>query len=339
MLKTKRRRIALVAIVVFSMIAMYGGVPAVYADSMDSAKVTLSDSDPGVAGTVTVLLDLGIALTENQYLNVNFENGFTTISNANAVCPDGTAGGSGQDISCTADADGYSAAAPLTITINSVTNPGTVGDYSVTVSSHAVGGAVIETTETKVYIIDDVTVSAHVAASLTFSVTGTDGATVNGDATTGSSSPWAMDFGTLTTNTEQRMAQELRVSTNADAGYSVTVQQDHNMANAGGSDINSFDISGPTPWAIDPPTLSDEDTYGFMGLSSNDGDLAVPFGAGEYQGLDSTTPLEVMSHGGPADGSTPGAGLASVIYNIQITDLQEAGDYSNNLTYICTPTY
>ncbi len=339
MLKTKRRRIALVAIVVFSMIAMYGGVPAVYADSMDSAKVTLSDSDPGAAGTVTVLLDLGTALTENQYLNVNFEAGFTTISDLNAVCPDGTAGGSGQDITCTADADGYSDAAPLTITINSVTNPGTVGDYTVTVSSHAVGGAVIESTETKVYIIDDVTVSAHVAASLTFSVTGTDGATVNGDPTTGSSSPWAMDFGTLTANAEQRMAQELRVSTNADAGYSVTVQQDHTMANAGGSDINSFNTAAPADWVIAAPTLGNEDTYGFMGLSSNDSDLSTAFVAGEYQGLNGTTPLEVMSHDGPADGSTQDAGLASVIYNIQVTDLQEAGDYSNTLTYICTPTY
>jgi hypothetical protein len=185
-----------------------------------------------------------------------------------------------------------------------------------------------------------VTVTAHVAASLTFSLTGVaTTTTINGDATTGSSSPLAMDFKTLAVGAEQRLGQQLRVSTNADGGYSVTVQQDGNMDSAAGADIDAFNTAGPLAWTAPVATLGNDATYGYMGLASDDSDLGAPFADGSYQGLTGTTPLQVMSHGGPADGSTQDAGLASVIYNIEINALQEAGDYDNVLTYICTPTF
>ena len=50
-------------------------------------------------------------------------------------------------------------------------------------------------------------------------------------------------------------------------------------------------------------------------------------------------PQEVMYHGGPADGSMQDKGSVEVAYRIQITALQEAGDYTNTLTYVATPTY
>ena len=76
-----------------------------------------------------------------------------------------------------------------------------------------------------------------------------------------------------------------------------------------------------------------------MGLTTNDSDLATDFTSSKYAGLNNTDAMEVMSHNGPADGSTQDKGLASVAYTIEITDLQEAGDYITTLTYICTPTY
>ena len=342
MLKTKQRRFAIVIVLLFSLMAMYGGMPAVNAANMDSAKVTLSDSDLSAVQTSTVVFDLGTELAANEYVQVSFASGFTTINSANATCPaNTTAGGSGQNITCTVDAgQTLASTTSQTITITNVTNPGTAGDYAITISSHQSGGTEIESTVTKVYIIDDVTVTAHVDASLTFAVSGVATTTaINGDSTTGSTSPTEIDFKTLTVNTEQRMGQTLTVSTNASSGYTVTVQQDQNMTSAAGADIDSFATSAPATWASPAGTLGDESTYGHMGLASDDSDLTTPFSSGYYRGLNGTTPLEVMSHNGPADGSTQDAGLAHVMYNIEITDLQEAGDYQNTLTYVCTPTF
>ena len=56
-------------------------------------------------------------------------------------------------------------------------------------------------------------------------------------------------------------------------------------------------------------------------------------------GLTGTAPLEVMSHNGPVYGGTTGSGLARVAYTIEIKTLQEAGDYSNVLTYVVTPKF
>ena len=52
-----------------------------------------------------------------------------------------------------------------------------------------------------------------------------------------------------------------------------------------------------------------------------------------------TDQVEVMYHTGPSDGTTPDKGLTQVAYTAEISTLQEAGDYENTLTYICTPQY
>ena len=343
MLKTKQRRFAIVAVLLFSMIAMYGGMPAVNAGNMDSAKTTLSDSDLSATATSTVTFDLSTAdLTAGEYVTVTFEAGFD-LTSAVVTCPsDATAEAIvDQVVTCTVVST-LSSTTPYEIAVSDVVNPGTAKDYSIDVTSHEVGGAEIDSSETKVYIIDDVTVTAHVAASLTFAVTGVATTTlINGDTTTGSTSPTEIAFKTLDPNTEQLMGQVLTVSTNATAGYTVTVQQDANMLSAAGADIDSFTTGAPADWVAPSVglNLADENTYGYMGVASDDSDLVTAFAAGFYQGLDGTTPLEVMSHDGPADGATPDAGLANVMYNIELTNLQEAGDYQNTLTYVCTPTF
>lgn len=342
MLKTKQRRFAIVAVLLFSLITMYGGTPAANADSMDSAKVTLGDSEPSAENTITVVFNLGEDLdAADDYITVAFAAEFSGIAQGNVTCPGGnTASVSGNDVTCTSDVATIASTSDQTITITNVTNPGAANPYSVDLTSYHVGAVEIESTETLVYIIEDVTVTAHVAASLTFAVAGTTtAAVVNGDSTTGGSTATELAYGTLTKDTEQILAQTLTVQTNASAGYTVTVQQDQDMTSAGGADINAFNTGGPVTWASPAGTLSDNTTYGHMGVASDDSDLATSFNAGFYQGLNGTTPLEVMSHDGPADGTTQDAGIARVAYNIEITGLQEAGDYENTLTYICTPTY
>ncbi len=345
MFKTKKFKVALSALIIFSMALMYGYGPVANAASLESAKDTLSTSEPGVTATHTIVIDMTDAnpLSENEYVKISFAADFTGVSNTNATCPAGTtAGGSGQDITCTVDAGGFLAATSTqTIEVTTVTNPGTNGDYDVTVGTYDSGDAEIEATQIKVYIIETVSVTAHVDSTLSFAVgtsTPSDSA-INGVTLTGTSTPTTIPFGTINPETQYMMAQVLTVSTNADSGYVVTVQQSDNMKNAAGADIDPLVTSATTTWPADVTTsldIANEATYGYMAITTDDSDYM--FGDG-YEGFNGTTPISVMTHDGPAGGTGTGLGTTRVGYSIEITNVQEAGDYSNTLTYICTPTY
>ncbi|MCK5061346.1 hypothetical protein KAR28_02255 [Candidatus Parcubacteria bacterium] len=355
MLKTKRSDFVLVVIVIFSMLAMYAYMPMAQADSMDSAKTTLSDSDIDITATSTVEFDLGTAITSGQYIRVTFESGFTDLLTITGACPtDTTASTTGTSdsfrvVECTA-----SAYIEATGTANQIivqhTNPGSENDYSVTVSTHAANDTEIESSETKVYILNDVEVTATVPATLTFGVDllgmNSTRNTINGVALTGSSTETALAFGTLDDTSSSTLGHELSVSTNASGGYTVTVQQDAEMTNGAADTINSFfnapDGQGsttPDVWGAPSASLGDTETYGHMGVISDDTDnMAVNYSGSKYAGLDAANPIQVMAHNGPTNGSGE-AGVAGVAYTVEISSLQEAGDYSSALTYVCTPTY
>jgi hypothetical protein len=166
---------------------------------------------------------------------------------------------------------------------------------------------------------------------------------VNGITVTSTSTPTALSFGTLDPNASSTVAHHLTVTTNADSGYAVTIEQGGELSNAAGATINSFNNSEdgvgsttPQPWEAPHANLDDDWTYGHMGITSDDEQL---FTGAQFIGLNSSDPFTVMSHGGPADGTTQSIGSARVAYSVQISALQEAGDYTANLTYICTPTY
>ena len=314
----------------------------------------MSDSNLSATGvTHTIVFQAGADLTVGTVITVAFNANFTGINSTNLSCPsDAAEGGSGQDITCTVAATLASTTAH-TITLTDTVNPSSAGPYDVTISHDETGAE--ESTKLIVYIIDDVTVTAHVESNLTFQIAPVASTTViNGDAMTKDSSTTTIEFGDLEALTAVRIGQEVRVTTNASGGFTVTVQQDGEMETAAGANINSFrespDNTGsttPEAWAEPTPILGLDHTYGHVGLTSSDGTLnwggGDPFdvvGAGQrYAGLNGTAPMEVLYHDGPADGTTAGAGMARVGYQIEISALQEAGDYSNVLTYICTPTF
>jgi len=350
MLKTKSR-VALVAFLVFSLLAVYfqlNVISRVEAASLTNAKVTLSDSDLSATATSTVQFTIGVALYENEYAQVVYPSQFS-LTGASVTCPSNmTASSTGQIVECVVDAgQTIATSSALTITMKNVVNPSSAGSYTINIYTRESDGTEKESSNVKVYIIDDVTVTASVDASLTFTVSGVDSGTViNGVTTTGSSTATSLAFGTLNTSASSTLGQQLTVSTNATNGYVVTVQQDQELTSAAGANINSFNNSPdgtgsttPVAWEAPRGELDNTYTYGHMGLTTDDSDSGLGFDGSKYAGLNSTDPMTIMKHNGPADGSTQNKGLAKVAYTIEITDLQEAGDYQNTLTYICTPTY
>lgn len=338
MQKIKRFKIAIALILILSMAMIYGSVPNVEADSLDWAKDTISDSSPGQEEvTHTIEYDLGTALTAGQYVRFTFEAGID-LSAATTTCPlNTTASATAQLIDCVVDAGQTLASTTATSTIiTDAANPSTTGDYSVTISTHETDDVEIESSEVKIYIIDEVTVTAHVEATLSFAIgTTTPDDLIGAENFTGTSSPTSLAFGTL--DGVSLMGHLLSVSTNADDGYTVTVQQDENLQTAAGSDIDSFSTSSSAIWSLGTPDIDDEDTWGYMGLTSDDSDVSAT--SSKYQGLDGTNAFTIMTHNGPTNGTGVGVGTTTVGYKIEVSALQEAGDYQNALTYICTPTY
>lgn len=202
-----------------------------------------------------------------------------------------------------------------------------------------------DTGRTRVAILDNVDVTAIVNTSLTFTVSGLATSTaVNGTSTTGSTTANAIPFGVLNAGTIYTMGQRLNVTTNARNGFVVTVAQDQNLLSANNADIDGF-IDGaytntPAAWVAPTNNISNENTWGHWGLTSEDVDLnGDEFGSALFVAA-STTPRQIFAHTGPSDGTTANIGETDIGYQIQITPLQEAADdYNTILTYVATPTF
>ncbi len=339
---------------------------------------TLSDSAPSVPSNHTISFVTPTGVANGQSIVINFSNGpfalgavaFDDVD----ITDDGTdlsigAGCGGAEevgFSTTTNTitlqfcpgDGASLPANGTTTIQIGTNAtfGATGNAQLT--NPAVGSYEIDVTagaadsgSTRVAIISPVVVTAAVDTSFTFTVAGVATGTVNQEAITGSTSATSIPFGVLTQGSATTSAQQLSVSTNASYGFAVTVQVSQQLLSSTGADIDGF-IDGaytntPVAWVPPTGTISDENTWGHWGLTTEDASLTAgltdPFDAGGTGQLfvsASTTPVEVFRHNGPSDGVTPNVGRTRVGYKVEISPLQEAGnDYTATLTYVATPVF
>lgn len=355
-MKNKTLKKSIVAIMIFSLVAMYGYMPIANAASLTNVSDLISDSDVSATGvTHTVSFTTGQPLALNYTIDITFPAEVTGILVGNVTCPsDASESVVGQVVTCTVVTP--LAAGDYSVVVANTVNTATAGDYMVEMVTQTNASVEIENGQMRFYIIDDVTMSAHVDPTLEFTIQGTStGAVLIGALTcTQNTTATTTDFGTLAPGSSETVCQELRVTTNATNGFTVTVEQDHELLNTTGDNINSFnnspDNTGSTTaqaWAIPDGVLDVDYTYGHMGVTSNDTDLSglggyndfYNSGTANYAGLNSTDPMPVYHHDGPADGSTQDKGYIMVGYTAEINALQQAGDYQNTLTYIATATY
>jgi hypothetical protein len=338
---------------------------------------TLSDSAPTVGSDHTISFVTPTGIANGQTIVIDFSDGpfvvgsvdFTDIdviddSTNLSVAADCSgseetrAAFSGTTLTiefCPTDGASILANGTTTILIGENATFGVAGNAQL--GNPAVGSYEIDLTagasdsgSTRVAIIAPVVVTAAVDTSFTFTVSGLPGTgTVNQEPITGTSTATTIPFGTLVANSASTAAQELSVETNASYGYAVTVQVDQQLTSSTGADIDGFAdgayTSTPIAWAQPGESISNEDTWGHWGLTSDDATFGIadPFDAGGTGQLfvsASTTPVEVMRHNGPSDGTTQNIGLAKVGYTVEISPLQEAGnDYTATLTYVATPVF
>lgn len=318
-------------------------------------KITWTDSTQITVGqTIKITFDPGnstfdlSALANNEVLTTASPTNLSIITvacgaTANQVSINGGISNAAGDKSITLTACGTIATGTKSVyfTNNHVSNPSSQGSYKITV-----GGTQTDSGQTLVAISNQVTLSASVATTLSFNITGlASGSTVNGETTSTSTSATAIAFGTLASGTPIIGGQELSVITNAGYGFVVTVKEDQNLTSSAGSQIYTFKDGGgtsfPVVWATPTSIVGNALTYGHIGITSDDSDLnGGEFSGTKYAGNFATSSRVIFSNSGAADGTTQNVGKARVAYKIQITDLQAAGsDYSNHLVYVCTPTF
>lgn len=361
----KQKKLISTLLVFAIMVAMYGFIPrpnnANAVDAIANARDLISDSDVSVTANHIFTFTTSTSTPATDYIEFTLPSQFGTTTLANTTCPDGgtdwteALSNSDRTLRCTRGG-ATRAAGAATTTINSVVNPDSELTRYINIVHYDSLGNIRERVDVAVAIIQDVLMTARVSSSLTFVISGTSTAgRVGGIPCSNDSTATNTPFGTLVVNATSTVCQTLNVTTNADDGYTVTVFEDDEMTSDSGSNINSFnnamDNTGSTTaiaWVTPQNILDQQFTYGHMGLHSDDSDLESystgynNFDAGAatlFAGLNASDPLPVMHHDGPSDGVTQNKGEAHVIYQVQVASLQEAGDYQNTLTYICTPIF
>ncbi len=366
------------------------------ASNLQKAKITLSDSRPNQTSvTHTTYFQVTTALSASEKIIIDYPSDFdvtgfgaanvssmkisanadmssattcTVVDDSNGVnqvgfVEDGTEDTLTFQLATSGDCSSVSAGEYVEIVVTGFSNPaksaaaGTADTYLVTIkTTDSTESTTHDQSTVRIAIIDAVTISATVQATLSFQVVGVSSGTSVGngyDTTDVTTTATSIPFGVINAATTYTAAQQLKVSTNASNGFYVAVKQDSNMTDAAGNDIDQFDDgtavdnSSPSAWTSPSGTPGSENTYGHLGYGTTDTTLTDLNGSGasnrfataKFAGL-TTTYEAVLSHTGPADGTgSDSNGQAYVVYQVEISGLQEAGIYSNTITYLATAQY
>jgi hypothetical protein len=344
-MKRSKKIVSVIAILSLLVTSAHLVSPA-RAASLTSASDLLSSSDRSVVATNTLSFYVhpgATALVAGDSINVTFPAGFSNITAVGQItCPGGMGVAMSAKVATCNVVGPYSGS--TTVIVAGLTNPAVVGSQTIQVTTvHA--AATVESVNVMVAITDHVTVSASVPSTLSFVISPlATSTTINGAVTTGASATTTIGFGNLVVGTSSIIGQQLSVTTNANYGYMVTVDQNQDLTSMSGTTIHAFkdSVASTTAQAWTSPlgTIDVPTTYGHLGVTSDDTQLSTnQFGANTWKGFVSSNPMEVMYHTGPVNGAVQGKGTTSVAYRVEISPLQAAGDYTNTLTYVATPIY
>ena len=148
-----------------------------------------------------------------------------------------------------------------------------------------------------------------------------------------------IDFGTITPGTPITRANRLTVSNGSGNGYQVTVSQNHNLrVNASGQEIPpTICDSGPcTTTTAAPWTSSLVYGFGYNCVNVTGTDCSSDFTNSTYfrQFVSSPSAVALMSSLNVSRNR-----ISDITYKLNVSSSQAAGQYTNILNYIITPTY
>jgi hypothetical protein len=225
-----------------------------------------------------------------------------------------------------------------------ITNPTTINTtYYVRLTTRDTGPTTIDTATVAFAILDttSITVTASVDPTFTFSVAAvTSGGTVNGATTNVTTTATTVPFSTLSSGSTKIAAHDLTVTTNATAGYAITVLSADPPLTDVSKNIDTFTGTNATPttWSSPAGTSASVNT-GFFGYTTNDATLctgtAARFTSGgpKWAGSNTTASEVACSTGGVS------AEVTRVGWQAEVNAIQPPGSYSGVVTLVATPTY
>lgn len=194
-----------------------------------------------------------------------------------------------------------------------------------------------------VTVTQAITVDARVDPLFVFTIAGSNAGNVHSQITTSAASTYDnINFGNLTANEPKYVAHMLRVTTNTENGYTITMRMNDDMT--GTYPANNFDPfmstwATPTTWTEPTGQIPSQDTA-WIGFNTNDytatsnDDKVEQFGAQLFGPVNSTDNV-VMEQGGSDNGATP----IYVTYGLEANVFQPADTYEGQIIYTALPVY
>lgn len=321
------------------------------ADDFDLAEDT--DGTPGTCSGTLTDETLGVTFTSN-----NWTVGVNTSTDTVTFTATSTVGTYIAANACVVIEIGSNATSQATGS-RFITNPakvaaaGTADIYDLAVSF--TGNAAADSGSALVAVIEGVTVSVSVDESLSFSIAGvasgscTQGGTATAITTTTSTVPFGSSG--LTAETFYKGCHDLTVGSNATQGYTISVQENTSLLASSGATIDDTTCdAGDCTEVIASGTTTAWETatnngFGYTCSGSQcDSDFAT---ATEFSQFPCTgTAAQCDGGSGGEAAQTPISHATStsdqtnrIVYKLSFDTVQEAGDYSNTITYIATPTF
>jgi len=272
----------------------------------------------------------------------------------------------------------------ITIDISNVINPapmylagppeqkhvtGTADTYNVIIRHLSSTGTEIDATTAKIGVIEAVRVSATVAPSLTFTITGVPlGTTACGQSTTVATYASEVPLGELSTGMFTHAAQNLKITTNAKHGAVVTAIANDQLGLNGGACVgDTYNSTLECIWDANVSGMTHQDTttgspgeknwastaeagFGFSlengthanpDFYYNQGSPAGTFVARHFADAEATQDPQKLFDtivSGVTTGPTNDSNLY-VCYRALADNLTVAGDYFNYITYTATATF
>lgn len=172
-------------------------------------------------------------------------------------------------------------------------------------------------------------------SSMNFSIAGLPAGTSTGGVVTGSATDaQGVSFANIPVGEPHAAAQRFTIETNATQGYQVLTMSDMDLMNDYGHTIDPISSSNgsPTSWETACANVAN----GCFGYHSTDAVLAG--GSARFAPEDSyapfTTNLEEVFYS-----TLPGTDVLDMVYQVEISDLQPAGVYNTDITYVVVPVF
>jgi len=172
------------------------------------------------------------------------------------------------------------------------------------------------------------------AASLSYTATGIgQGTSLEGVVTDVDTSGDRVSFNNLLLSNQAEAAQRFTVTTNGENGYQLFVYERQNLLSGSGYAIQplSFPNDSPNAWPLDP-------TPSAWGYHTSDetlsGSSPSRFAADDTYARFESSAAEISYSPVPVENTT-----VDLIYRLEVSEAQEAGEYETEIVYILVPTF